>query len=51
MVPNARRAKRQLESHDFLAKKFEINLSIDPKGQHTEARWGQEFTKAIEWLF
>jgi predicted alpha/beta superfamily hydrolase len=51
MVPNARRVKRQLESHEFSNKKVEINLSIDPKGQHTEARWGQEFTKAIEWLF
>jgi predicted alpha/beta superfamily hydrolase len=51
MVPNARRVKKQLESHDFPNKNFEINLSIDPKGQHTEARWGQEFIKALEWLF
>jgi predicted alpha/beta superfamily hydrolase len=51
MVPHARRVKRQLESHNIENKKFEICLSIDPKGQHTEARWGQEFTKAIEWLF
>jgi predicted alpha/beta superfamily hydrolase len=51
MVPNARRVKKQLESHNAQHKRFEINLSIDPKGQHTEARWGREFIKAIEWLF
>jgi predicted alpha/beta superfamily hydrolase len=51
MLPNVRRVKRQLESHNIENKKFEINLSIDSKGQHTEARWSQEFTKAIEWLF
>jgi predicted alpha/beta superfamily hydrolase len=51
MLPNLRRAKKQLENQDFKNKKFKINLSIDPKGQHTETRWGQEFTKAVEWLF
>lgn len=26
-------------------------LEIDPEGQHNEARWGQEFPKAVQWLF
>ncbi|WP_234736520.1 alpha/beta hydrolase [Tellurirhabdus bombi] len=28
-----------------------VELTIDPDGQHNEARWGREFPKAIEWLF
>lgn len=36
----------QTEAHDLV-----FNLSIDPKGQHNEARWGEEFPRAIQWLF
>ncbi|MEM6397229.1 MAG: alpha/beta hydrolase-fold protein [Bacteroidota bacterium] len=28
-----------------------VKLEIDPNGLHNEARWGQEFPNAIEWLF
>jgi hypothetical protein len=28
-----------------------FQMSIDPKGKHNEHRWGEEFPKAVEWLF
>ena len=30
---------------------IEFEISVDPKGKHNEARWGEEFPKAAEWLF
>ena len=44
------RFKAAMEQQQFDAKII-FNLSIDPKGKHNEARWGQEFPKAVEWLF
>ncbi|HRI58536.1 MAG TPA: alpha/beta hydrolase-fold protein [Saprospiraceae bacterium] len=29
----------------------QVRLVTDPKGKHNEARWGEEFPKAAEWLF
>ncbi|MEO0788553.1 MAG: alpha/beta hydrolase-fold protein [Bacteroidota bacterium] len=28
-----------------------VKLELDPNGLHNEARWGQEFPHAIEWLY
>jgi predicted alpha/beta superfamily hydrolase len=28
-----------------------LQFSLDPKGRHEENRWGQEFEKALPWLF
>lgn len=50
MVPNINRFKTAIEQQQFDAN-ITFNLSIDPEGQHNEARWGQEFPKAVEWLF
>jgi len=50
MVPNMNRFKAAIEQQQLDAK-INFNLSIDPKGKHNEARWGQEFPKAVEWLF
>ena len=50
MGPSLQRFITALE--DLGAKgKFEFHLSLDPAGLHNEARWGQEFPKAVEWLF
>lgn len=49
MVPNLERFKRVLEQKAKASVLF--NLSIDPEGQHNEARWGQEFPRAVSWLF
>ena len=50
MVPNLERFKQQLSEQQG-ASTVEFRLEIDPLGQHNEARWGQEFPQAIEWLF
>ncbi|MEM9260869.1 MAG: alpha/beta hydrolase-fold protein, partial [Bacteroidota bacterium] len=50
MVPNLERFKDQLSQHQG-ATTVEFRLEVDPDGQHNEARWGEEFPKAIEWLF
>lgn len=51
MIPNVQRFKAALEKRGFNDASIEFNLSIDPKGEHNEARWGKEFPKALEWLF
>ncbi|MEL6356303.1 MAG: alpha/beta hydrolase-fold protein [Bacteroidota bacterium] len=50
MVPNLERFQQELASREG-ASTVEFRLEIDPYGQHNEARWGEEFPKAIEWLF
>ncbi|MBC6994832.1 alpha/beta hydrolase-fold protein [Neolewinella lacunae] len=50
MVPNLRRFREELEART-LAGQVMFRTEIDPHGQHNEARWGQEFPKAVEWLF
>jgi len=50
MVPNIHRfrdAVRQQQPEADIA--FEV--VIDPAGAHNEERWGQEFPRAVEWLF
>lgn len=51
MIPNVQRFKAALEKRGFNDASIEFNLSIDPKGEHNEARWGKEFPKALEWLY
>lgn len=50
MVPNMERFVNAVEQRKSDTN-IDVNLSIDPKGKHNEARWGEEFPKAIEWLF
>ncbi|MEM9837380.1 MAG: alpha/beta hydrolase-fold protein, partial [Bacteroidota bacterium] len=50
MVPNLERFQDQLSQQQG-ASSVEFRMEIDPLGQHNEARWGQEFPKAVEWLF
>lgn len=50
MVPNIQRFKKALEQQG-IENRFDFKLSIDPEGQHNEARWGVEFPYAINWLF
>ena len=49
MVPNIRRFQKAFEDSGSANIKFK--LSVDPQGQHNEARWGEEFPRAVEWLF
>lgn len=50
MVPNIQRFVKTVEEQG-LGNSIKFNLSIDPQGKHNEARWGEEFPKAVEWLF
>jgi predicted alpha/beta superfamily hydrolase len=49
MVPSLRRFKAAFEQKANA--KVQFQLSIDPEGKHNESRWGQEFPKAVKWLF
>lgn len=49
MVPNIRRFQEAFQEAGKASVKF--RLSVDPGGQHNEARWGEEFPRAAEWLF
>lgn len=49
MVANAERFREALVRRGHT--KLEFHLEIDPQGRHNEARWGQEFPRAAEWLF
>lgn len=51
MVPNVQRLKAAMQRRGIDGSKIEFNLSIDPDGQHNEAKWSEEFPKAIKWLF
>ncbi len=51
MVPLVKHFKESLIKKGFDSTMIHIKLSIDPKGQHNEYRWGIEFPKAIKWLF
>lgn len=50
MVPNMQRLHRQLLEQTG-SERVQFKISIDPLGQHNEARWGREFPYAVEWLF
>lgn len=50
MVPNINKFKTAIEKQGIEVN-IEFKISIDPKGKHNEARWGEEFPKAAEWLF
>lgn len=51
MIPNIEKLKSTIESQGFATNKLQIRAEVDPKGEHNESRWGQEFPKAIHWLF
>jgi predicted alpha/beta superfamily hydrolase len=51
MVTNAKKLQETLEKRGLSAGTLEFRLQVDPFGRHNEARWGQEFPHAAEWLF
>lgn len=50
VIPNIHKLKAALEK-EGQDQQMEFELAIDPLGEHNEKRWGQEFPRAIEWLF
>jgi predicted alpha/beta superfamily hydrolase len=51
MVTNIKNFKESLYNQGFASNNIHFKLSIDPQGTHNEYRWGQEFPKAVDWLF
>ena len=45
-----RKLKAALEAQGQ-SREMQFELAIDPIGEHNEKRWGEEFPRAIEWLF
>lgn len=51
MIPNVRKIKETIDNQRWDTDKVDVKISLDSKGEHSEKRWGQEFSKALEWLF
>ncbi len=51
MIPNIHRLKETLERRGMDYGQLQFELSINPKGRHNEVVWGEEFPKAVAWLF
>lgn len=47
MLSHIDKLKTALRNHPEIV----VRTSIDPDGRHTEFKWGQEFPKAVEWLY
>lgn len=50
-VQNVKRFKEAIEHRPMPAGALYVRLEVDPDGLHNEARWGEEFPKAMEWLY
>lgn len=51
MVENLFEVRNILQSKQREKLPIDLKLVIDPQGTHTESRWGEEFPRAITWLF
>ena len=51
MLPNIEKLKETIEGQGFNSEKIQIKAELDPEGLHNEKRWGQEFPKALDWLY
>lgn len=51
MVANAEHFRDAAQKRGHDPARLDFRLEVDPQGRHNEARWGQEFPKAAEWLF
>ncbi len=51
MVKNLKTLNETIEKQGYGYDRVKVKLKIDPQGKHNEARWGEEFPKALEWLY
>ncbi len=51
VIPNVKNFQKAIQSQGFDDAKIGFKLALDPHGLHNERRWGEEFPKAVEWLF
>ena len=50
-LKNVKRLQKAIKKRNGKSALIEFKIEIDPKGEHTEYYWGQQFPKAVEWLF
>jgi predicted alpha/beta superfamily hydrolase len=50
-LPNVKRLESILTDKVHESAFFDIEVSVNEKGKHSELYWRQEFPKAIKWLF
>ncbi len=51
MVKNLEYLYETLEKQGYGFDRVQLQLEIDPFGKHHESRWGEEFPRALEWLY
>lgn len=51
MVQDLEQFYDSIEQQSYGYDRTKFHLEIDPMGQHGEDRWGEEFPKALEWLY
>lgn len=51
MIPHIQAFKSALLKNRIDDTKIQFHISINPSGGHNEEEWGNEFPKAINWLF
>lgn len=51
MIPNIEKLQETLVNQGFGYSRVKIKTSLNPKGTHSESCWGEEFPKALKWLF
>ncbi len=51
MVKNLEIFYGTLEKQGYGYDRVKLHLEINPFGQHREEQWGDQFPKALEWLF
>lgn len=50
-VPNVERFRKALLKERASHPNLHFNLALNEHGEHSEYYWGQEFPKAVEWLY
>jgi predicted alpha/beta superfamily hydrolase len=50
-MPNVIQLAKTLERDDLKRQQFKFHLAINREGTHSELYWGQEFPRAVNWLF
>jgi predicted alpha/beta superfamily hydrolase len=50
-LPNINNLTNSFRSLHFDSSQFNMEISINTEGNHSEYFWGQEFPKAIKWLY
>ncbi len=51
MLQNINKFTEHIQNNGYNMSLLNIKTHLDPKGKHSEERWGNEFSKAVNWLF